>query len=168
MNALDRQTAPERWVQVTADSAAHHSARLDGTAPARAKRACPVGSGRLFGIRTGQLVSTQVAAVVLVAGAVYGTVTFAISAMTAVVMLADGIEAAARVLHEPTPEKVREVVEHIVRQRIDQGQLIDAPLTLRQIEIIKEEFIRVLVGMYHNRIDYPTASGGITSEFASV
>ena len=87
---------------------------------------------------------------------------------TAVVMLADGIEAAARVLHEPTPEKVREVVEHIVRQRIDQGQLIDAPLTLRQIEIIKEEFIRVLVGMYHNRIDYPTSSGGITSEFASV
>ena len=87
---------------------------------------------------------------------------------TAVVMLADGIEAAARVLHEPTPEKVREVVEHIVRQRIDQGQLIDAPLTLRQIEVIKEEFIRVLVGMYHNRIDYPTASGGITSEFASV
>jgi putative nucleotidyltransferase with HDIG domain len=87
---------------------------------------------------------------------------------TAVVMLADGIEAAARVLHEPTPEKVRDVVEHIVRQRIDQGQLIDAPLTLRQIEIIKEEFIRVLVGMYHNRIDYPTASGGITSEFASV
>ena len=87
---------------------------------------------------------------------------------TAVVMLADGIEAAARVLHEPTPEKVRVVVEHIVRQRIDQGQLIDAPLTLRQIEVIKEEFIRVLVGMYHNRIDYPTASGGVTSEFASV
>jgi membrane-associated HD superfamily phosphohydrolase len=83
-------------------------------------------------------------------------------------MLADGIEAAARVLHEPTPEKVRVVVEHIVRQRIDQGQLIDAPLTLRQIEVIKEEFIRVLVGMYHNRIDYPTASGGVTSEFASV
>ena len=37
-----------------------------------------------------------------------------------------------------------------------------------KIEIIKEEFIRILVGMYHNRIDYPTASGGITSEFASV
>ena len=90
------------------------------------------------------------------------------TAETAVVMLADGIEAAARVLHEPTPQKVREVVEHIVRQRMEQGQLIDAPLTLRQLEIVKEEFIRVLVGMYHNRIDYPAASGGITSEFASV
>jgi len=87
---------------------------------------------------------------------------------TAVVMLADGIEAAARVLHEPTAEKVREVVDHIVRQRIEQGQLADAPLTLRQVEIIKDEFTRVLVGMYHNRIDYPAASGGVTSEFASV
>ena len=90
------------------------------------------------------------------------------SAETAVVMLADGIEAAARVVHEPTPEKVRDVVDHIVRQRMEQGQLADAPLTLRQIEIIKEEFTRVIVGMYHNRIDYPAATGGITSEFARV
>jgi cyclic-di-AMP phosphodiesterase PgpH len=89
------------------------------------------------------------------------------SAETAVVMLADGVEAAVRVLNEPTPERIREVVEHIVRQRIDQGQLRDAPLTLRQIDGIKEEFIRVLAGMYHNRIDYPAASGGVTSEFAA-
>ena len=44
----------------------------------------------------------------------------------------------------------------------------DAPLTLKQLDIIKEEFSRVLIGMYHNRIDYPTSSGGVTSEFASV
>lgn len=89
------------------------------------------------------------------------------SAETAVVMLADGIEAAARVVHDPTPAKVREVVDHIVRQRMEQGQLADAPLTLRQIEIVKEEFTRVLIGMYHNRIDYPSTAGGVTSEFAS-
>ena len=71
-------------------------------------------------------------------------------------------------LNEPTPQRVREVVEHIVRQRIEQGQMRDAPLTLRQLETIKDEFTRVLSGMYHNRVDYPTASGGITSEFASV
>ena len=45
------------------------------------------------------------------------------SAETAVVMLADGIEAATRVLHDPTPDKIRDVVEHIVRQRVEQGQL---------------------------------------------
>lgn len=89
------------------------------------------------------------------------------SAETAVVMLADGIEAATRVLNDPTPEKIRDVIDHIVRQRVDQGQLRDAPLTLRQISVVKEEFARVLVGMYHNRIEYPSAAGGITSEFRS-
>ncbi|HEU4787023.1 MAG TPA: HDIG domain-containing protein, partial [Gemmatimonadaceae bacterium] len=89
------------------------------------------------------------------------------TAETAVVMLADGIEASARVLHDPTPQRIRDVVEHIVRQRVEQGQLADAPLTLRQLETIKAEFTRVLVGMFHNRIDYPAATGGVTSEFAS-
>lgn len=87
---------------------------------------------------------------------------------TAIVMLADGIEASAHVLHDPTPIKIRDVIDHIVRQRIDQGQLRDAPLTLKQLETIKEQFVRVLVGMYHHRIDYPAASGGVTAEFASV
>ena len=51
------------------------------------------------------------------------------SAETAVVMLADGVEAATRVLNEPTPPRVREVIEHIIRQRVEQGQLREAPLT---------------------------------------
>jgi putative nucleotidyltransferase with HDIG domain len=89
------------------------------------------------------------------------------SAETAVVMLADGIEAATRVLADPSPEKIQGVVEHIVRQRIEQGQLRDAPLTLRKLEIIKAEFTRVLVGMYHNRIEYPATAGGVTSGFRS-
>jgi putative nucleotidyltransferase with HDIG domain len=90
------------------------------------------------------------------------------SAETAVVMLADGVEAAVRVLSEPTPQRVREVIDHIVRQRTEQGQLREAPLTLRQIDIVKEEFARILAGMYHARVDYPAASGGVTSEFAAV
>jgi cyclic-di-AMP phosphodiesterase PgpH len=90
------------------------------------------------------------------------------SAETAVVMLADGVEAAVRVLNDPSPERIREVIDHIVRQRMEQGQLRAAPLTLRQIDIVKEEFARVLAGMYHGRVDYPAASGGVTSEFAAV
>ena len=73
-----------------------------------------------------------------------------------------------RVLSDPTPDKIRDLVDHIVRQRMDQGQLRDAPLTLRQLELVKREFVRVLSGMYHSRIDYPSASGGVTAEFASV
>ncbi|HET7586236.1 MAG TPA: HDIG domain-containing protein [Gemmatimonadaceae bacterium] len=89
------------------------------------------------------------------------------TAETAVCMLADGVEAAARVLHEPTPEKIREVVDHIVRQRMEQGQLRDAPLTLKQLDQVKEAFARVLIGQHHNRIDYPAASGGVGAEFAT-
>jgi putative nucleotidyltransferase with HDIG domain len=89
------------------------------------------------------------------------------TAETAVCMLADGVEAASRVVSEPTPEKIRAVIDHIVKQRIDQGQLRAAPLTLKQIETVKDQFARVLTGAYHHRTDYPAASGGITSEFAS-
>ncbi len=89
------------------------------------------------------------------------------TAETAICMLADGVEASAHVLNDPNPQKIREVIEYIARQRIEQGQLREAPLTLKQLEVVKEEFARVLIGMYHHRIDYPSASGGITAEFAS-
>jgi membrane-associated HD superfamily phosphohydrolase len=77
------------------------------------------------------------------------------SAETAVVMLADGAEAAARALGTPTPERVREVIDRMVSDRLEQGQLRDAPLTLRQITLVKREFARVLGGMYHARVEYP-------------
>jgi putative nucleotidyltransferase with HDIG domain len=89
------------------------------------------------------------------------------TAETAIVMLADGVEAAARVLSDPTPQKIRDVIEHIIKMRIDQGQLRNAPLTLRQLDMIKEQFARVLIGMHHGRIDYPAASGGVTAEFST-
>jgi hypothetical protein len=80
------------------------------------------------------------------------------TAERAVCMLADGIEAATRALSDPTPAAIREVIERIVRQRIEQGQLRDAPLTLRQLEIVKEQFARMLVASYHQRVDYPVES----------
>ncbi|MEO6526107.1 MAG: HDIG domain-containing metalloprotein [Gemmatimonadaceae bacterium] len=85
------------------------------------------------------------------------------SAETAVVMLADGAEAAARAMGTPTPERVREVIDRMVSERLDQGQLRDAPLTLRQLTLVKREFARVLGGMYHARVEYPTPSTHTTS-----
>jgi cyclic-di-AMP phosphodiesterase PgpH len=87
------------------------------------------------------------------------------SVETAVAMLGDGVEAALRVLDEPTPQKVRDAIEHLIAQRIQAGQLAEAPLTLAQLDRVKEEFIRVLSSMAHNRIDYPVATGGITAEW---
>jgi putative nucleotidyltransferase with HDIG domain len=87
------------------------------------------------------------------------------SVETAVALLADGVEAALRVLDDPTPEKIANAIDHLFQQRIGSGQLADAPLTLAQLGRVREEFIRVLTGMHHNRIDYPSASGGISAEW---
>lgn len=87
------------------------------------------------------------------------------SAETAVVMLADGVEAALRVPDDPTPQQVRDAIEHLIEQRIQARQLAEAPLTLAQLNRVREEFVRVLSSMHHNRIDYPVATGGITAEW---
>jgi putative nucleotidyltransferase with HDIG domain len=84
---------------------------------------------------------------------------------TAVVMLGDSVEAAVRVLEEPTPQKIRDAVEHLTRQRIDAGQLDDAPITIAQLTRIREEFARVYESVHHNRVDYPTTSGGLSSDW---
>ncbi|HEY6853425.1 MAG TPA: HDIG domain-containing metalloprotein [Gemmatimonadales bacterium] len=84
---------------------------------------------------------------------------------TAVSMLADSVEAALRVIDDLTPAKIEQAIEKIARGKISAGQLDDAPITLQQITAVKQEFVRVLSSMYHNRIDYPEASGGITAGF---
>jgi cyclic-di-AMP phosphodiesterase PgpH len=76
---------------------------------------------------------------------------------TAILMLADTVESAARVLHEPNPIKIREMVDRLVGQKISEGQLDQSPLTLREIDSIKESLTGVLMGMYHHRIEYPSA-----------
>ncbi|MCH6547511.1 MAG: HDIG domain-containing protein [Gemmatimonadetes bacterium] len=87
------------------------------------------------------------------------------SVETAVCMLADGVEAALRVLDDPSPQKLRAAIDHVVNQRIQAGQLDEAPLTLAQLETVKETFVHTLSGMYHNRLDYPEEAGGITADW---
>ncbi len=87
------------------------------------------------------------------------------SVETAVALLADGVEAALRVLDDPTPQQVRDAIEHLIEQRVQARQLAEAPLTLAQLDRVREEFVRVLGSMSHNRIDYPVATGGITAEW---
>lgn len=76
---------------------------------------------------------------------------------TAVLMLADSVESAAHVLADPTPVRLRELVERIVAGKLAAGQLDECPLTLHDIRVTKDELARVLAGMYHHRIDYPAA-----------
>jgi putative nucleotidyltransferase with HDIG domain len=84
---------------------------------------------------------------------------------TAVAMLADAAEAAVHVLEERSQERVREVVTHLIRQRLDAGQLSEAPLTVGDLERVTDAFVPLLAGIHHSRLDYPRSIGGITKDF---
>ncbi len=73
----------------------------------------------------------------------------------AIVMLADSVEAAARLIKEPNPSKIESLVREIVRAKIEDGQLSESPLSFRDVEKVIGAFSKVLRGMYHSRIEYP-------------
>jgi putative nucleotidyltransferase with HDIG domain len=73
----------------------------------------------------------------------------------AILMLADGVEASVRSLDEKDEESIRAMVDRIVDGRVEDGQLDDADLTLKNIAQIKDAFVGQLLGMYHSRIKYP-------------
>ena len=73
----------------------------------------------------------------------------------AILMLADGVEASVRSLDDKDEASIRAMVDRIVDARVDDGQLDDAELTLKNIRHIKEAFVQQLLGMYHSRIKYP-------------
>jgi putative nucleotidyltransferase with HDIG domain len=74
---------------------------------------------------------------------------------TAIMMLADSCEAAARSLARPDPENIRAIVVKIVDAIITDGQLDECDLTLRELTTIREAMISALTAIYHARIDYP-------------
>ena len=73
----------------------------------------------------------------------------------AILMLSDGVEASVRSLDEKDEPAIRGMVNRIVDARVEDGQLDDADLTLKNIAQIKEAFVQQLLGMYHGRIKYP-------------
>ncbi len=79
---------------------------------------------------------------------------------TAIVMLADASEAVARSVVqqnvEPSLETMELAIDRLVRERFDEGQLDDCDLTIRDLTIVRSIFARLLVGLHHTRISYPT------------
>ncbi|MDQ3881065.1 MAG: HDIG domain-containing protein [Chloroflexota bacterium] len=73
----------------------------------------------------------------------------------AILMLADGVEASVRSIDDKDEASIRAMVDRIVDARVEDGQLDDADLTLKDIRHIKEAFVQQLLGMYHSRIKYP-------------
>ncbi len=74
---------------------------------------------------------------------------------TAIVLLADSVEAAARSLKEPNPGKIGELVHKIINNKFIDGQLDECELTLKDLEKISAVFIRLLCGIHHSRTSYP-------------
>ncbi len=73
----------------------------------------------------------------------------------AIIMLADAVEAAVRSISEPTKGKIEEMVNNIIKARLNEGQLDNCNLTLKDINKIRKSFLKVLTGIYHQRIEYP-------------
>lgn len=74
---------------------------------------------------------------------------------TAMVMLADACESAVRSMPDPDPQKIENVINHIFKTRIDDGQLDESPLTFNDIKRIKEAYLNILIAQNHKRIRYP-------------
>lgn len=72
-----------------------------------------------------------------------------------IIMLADSVEAAVRSINNPTITEIETMVDKVIKDKISDGQLDESDLTLKDIEVIKNSFIKVLLGIFHNRIEYP-------------
>ncbi len=84
------------------------------------------------------------------------------TAESAIVMLADSLEAASRAVfqvEEPNPEAIEKVVNRVIDEKLDDGQLQDSPLTQFEMTQVRRAFFESLVGHYHQRIAYPNFPG---------
>ena len=73
---------------------------------------------------------------------------------TAILMIADAVESAVRAAKNPSNEEIDAIIDKIIKERLNDGQLSDSPLTLKDLKTIAETFSRMLRGMHHKRIKY--------------
>ncbi len=86
----------------------------------------------------------------------------------AIMMIADSCEAAARSLAEPTPENIRFIVTKIIDAILQDDQLDECDLTLRELTQIREAMIRSLIAIYHSRVEYPGYVPPVSGSFKAV
>jgi cyclic-di-AMP phosphodiesterase PgpH len=74
---------------------------------------------------------------------------------TGIAMLADAVEAASRTLDDPKPARIHALIQRIINERFQSGELDECPLTLRDLAKIREAFAQILIGAFHHRVAYP-------------
>ncbi len=73
----------------------------------------------------------------------------------AIVMVADGVEAAVRSLQNPTPGRIEGLVRKIIKEKLMDGQFDESDLTFKDLDLIANSFVKILTGIFHTRIEYP-------------
>ena len=73
----------------------------------------------------------------------------------AIVMMADAVEAASRSLSDPTAAQIQGMICRLTDAIVDDNQLDECDITLRDIRMVEESFFKTLAGLYHRRVDYP-------------
>lgn len=74
---------------------------------------------------------------------------------TGILLLADCVEASSRAMKDPNYQKLENLIDKMIDERVNEGQLSKTPLTFQDIRTIKETFLNILVGIYHSRVEYP-------------
>ena len=74
---------------------------------------------------------------------------------TAILMMADSVEAASKSLREPTVDKIQQFVDAVVNKQIDEKQFHDCNITLSEIQTVKKVLSKKLINIYHLRVEYP-------------
>jgi hypothetical protein len=74
---------------------------------------------------------------------------------SAIIMLADSVEAAVRARSNPTTEEIAQIIDEVVREKLEDGQLEEAPISFRDLTEIKKAFLETFKSIYHQRVEYP-------------
>jgi cyclic-di-AMP phosphodiesterase PgpH len=84
----------------------------------------------------------------------------------AIVGIADCVEAAVRSLARPTPDRIESMVRKIIQERLEDGQLNECDLTLKELDLIARSMCETLQGIFHSRIEYPEDVSGKGAKLA--
>lgn len=76
----------------------------------------------------------------------------------AVIMICDTVEAAIRTLSNPTTDEIVAFIDELIQKKVQSGMLVNAPLTLLQLTLIRDSCAAVIYGVFHERIEYPAAT----------
>jgi len=79
---------------------------------------------------------------------------------SAIISLADGIEAASRSLRQISPQHINELIDSVITERVETNQLDESSLTFSELSTVKESFSHTMINMLHSRIEYPKTNNG--------